>query len=152
MKLLFDILMHIMLIIVVCYWLHVGSGETCNKFSCSKSPRITKKIIPLRTITPRSNPLSKHSQISQILDQTPSCYLSTRYRRPISTINMIVNSLKTNDMDFRYLQGMHFPQKYYHNRLQGRPHEKEFELFSNKNKCHKSWNWKGRWSLVSVLL
>ena len=33
-------------------------------------------------------------------------------------------------MDFRYLQGMHFPQKY-HNRPQGRPNEKEFELFSN---------------------
>ena len=34
-------------------------------------------------------------------------------------------------MDFRYPQGMHSPQKYYHNRPQGRPHEKEFELFSN---------------------
>ena len=32
-------------------------------------------------------------------------------------------------MDFGYPQGMHFPQKYYHNRL--------FELFSNKNKCLK---------------
>ena len=27
---------------------------------------------------------------------------------------------------------MHFPQKYHHNRPQGRPHEKEFELFSKK--------------------
>ena len=26
---------------------------------------------------------------------------------------------------------MHFPQKYDHNRPQGRPHKKEFELFSN---------------------
>ena len=26
---------------------------------------------------------------------------------------------------------MYFPQKYDHNRLQGRPHKKEFELFSN---------------------
>ena len=44
-----------------------------------KFPRITKKRIiqrniPLRTITPRSNPLSMHSQISQILDQTPSSF------------------------------------------------------------------------------
>ena len=42
-----------------------------------KFPRITKKIIiqrniPLRTITPRNNPLSMYSQVSQILDQTPS--------------------------------------------------------------------------------
>ena len=28
---------------------------------------------------------------------------------------------------------MHFPKKYYHNRPQGRPHENEFELFSNIN-------------------
>ena len=45
-------------------------------------------------------------------------------------------------MNFTYPQGMHFPQKYYHNRPQGSPHEKEFELFSNKNKCYKNWNQK----------
>ena len=64
-----------MTIIVVCYRPHAGFGETCNKFSCSKSPRITKKIernIPLRTITTRSNPVSVYPQIRQILDQTPS--------------------------------------------------------------------------------
>ena len=47
-------------------------------------------------------------------------------------------------MDFRYPKGMYFPQKIYHNTPQGRPHEKEFELFSNKNICHKSWDGKGR--------
>ena len=66
-----------MTIIVVYYWPHAGFGETCNKFSCSKSPRITKKRIiqrniSLKTTTPRSNLLSVYPQISQILDQTPS--------------------------------------------------------------------------------
>ena len=51
-------------------------SETCSKFSRSKSPRVTKKRIiqrniPLRTITPRGNPLSIQPQISLILDQTP---------------------------------------------------------------------------------
>ena len=61
MKLLLDILMHIMTIIVLCYWPHAGFGENFNKFSCSKSPWITKKRImqkniPLTTITPSSKP------------------------------------------------------------------------------------------------
>ena len=37
-------------------------------------------------------------------------------------------------MDFRYPQGMRYPQKYYHsyhNRPPGRIHEKEFELLSS---------------------
>ena len=34
-------------------------------------------------------------------------------------------------MGFRYPPGLHFPQKYDHTRPQGRPHEKEFKLFSN---------------------
>ena len=34
-------------------------------------------------------------------------------------------------MDFRDPKGMWFPQKYYRNRPQGKPHEKKFELFSN---------------------
>ena len=48
-------------------------------------------------------------------------------------------------MHFIYQLGMYFPQKHDHIRPQGRPHEKEFKLFLNKNKCHKSWNWQGRW-------
>ena len=34
-------------------------------------------------------------------------------------------------MDFRDPKGVWFPQKYYHNRLQGKPYEKKIELFSN---------------------
>ena len=34
--------------------------------------RIIQRNIPLKTTTPRSNPLSVYPQISQILDQTPS--------------------------------------------------------------------------------
>ena len=34
-------------------------------------------------------------------------------------------------MDFSYPQGMHFSQKYYLNRPQGRTHEKKIELYSN---------------------
>ena len=34
-------------------------------------------------------------------------------------------------MDFRYPPGTHFPQKYDQIRPQGKPHEKEFKLFSN---------------------
>ena len=138
MKLLLDILTHIMKTIVVCYWPHVGFGETCYKFSCSKSPWITKKKIiqrniTLRTITPRDNPLlSMYSHINQILDQTSVlCYLSTCYRRSLSTKTMIISSMRTKNKDFRYPLGMHFPQKYDHIRPQGRPHEKEFKLFSN---------------------
>ena len=67
--------------IVVCYWPRAGFGETCNKFSCSDSPWITKKKkkknhpknIPLKTVPSRGDPLlSMYPQISQILDQTPS--------------------------------------------------------------------------------
>ena len=48
-------------------------------------------------------------------------------------------------MDFRYDPGMHFPQKYDHNRSQGRSYERKFELFSNtkinvtKNLELKTW-------------
>ena len=58
---------------------------------------------------------------------------------------MIVSSLKTKNMDFRYPQGMYFPQKYYRNRPQGRPHEKESELFGTEKE-------KLELSLVSILL
>ena len=50
---------------------------------------------------------------------------------------------------------MQFPQKYDHNKLQGRPHEKEFELFSNteinfpKVGAEKEDE---KWSLVSIIL
>ena len=42
------------------------------KFQRITKKRIIQRNIPLRTITRRSNPLSIYSQISQILDQTPS--------------------------------------------------------------------------------
>ena len=68
--------MHIMTIVVVCYWPDVGFSETCNKFSCSMSPKITKKK---KRITHTSkNYYSKEYSIkhvpskSQILDQTPT--------------------------------------------------------------------------------
>ena len=50
---------------------------------------------------------------------------------------------------------MHFPQKYDHNRPQRRPHEKEFELFSNtKINVTKVENEieDEKWSLVLILL
>ena len=39
--------------------------------------------------------------------------------------------MKTKQMDFRYPPDMQIPQKYDYNRPHGRPHVKEFELFSN---------------------
>ena len=38
-------------------------------------------------------------------------------------------------MDFRYPQGMNFPQKYYHNRPQDRPYEKaKYQYFIEHEK------------------
>ena len=123
-----------------------------NKFSYSKSPWITRKESS-KEIYPEELLLQGHSIIkhvpsnkSDFRPNTLLCYLSTCYRRHLSTNTMIVFSMRTKNMDFRCPPCIHFPQKYDHIRPQGRPHENEFKLFSNtKNKCHKSWNWKGRW-------
>ena len=57
-------------------------------------------------------------------------------------------------MDFRYLPGMHFPQKYDHNRLQGRPHKKNLNYFKHKKNVMNVETEKEdkKWSLVSILL
>ena len=147
-----------MSIIIECYWPYAWLCETCNKFSCSKSPRITKEKNHPKKCNPK-NYYYKVQSIKHVLsnksDFRPNillCYLSTCHGRPLSTINWFSPLWRQLNIDFRYPQAMHFPQRYCHNRPQDRPHEKEFELFSNKNKCLKSWNWKGRWSLVSILL
>ena len=137
MKLLLDILMHIMTIMVVCYWPHAGFGKTSNKFSCSKSPWITKKRIiqrniPLRTYTPRGNPLlSVYPQITQILDQSLSSVTCPHVAEGPKALILWLSPLwGQKNMDFRHPPGIHFSQKYDHIWPQGRPHEKEFKLFS----------------------
>ena len=81
------------------------------------------KNIYLRATTPRSNPLSMYLQISQTLDQTPSSVTYPHVTEGSKGLKIWLPLLgRQNNMDFMYLQGTHFPQTYYHNRLQGRPH------------------------------
>ena len=48
---------------------------------------------------------------------------------------------------------MHFPRKYCHNKPQGRPHEKESQLFlSTKTNVTKVGTKKEGWILVSIIL
>ena len=137
MKLSLDILTQIMKTIVVCYWPHAGFGEICYKFSSSKSPWIIKKYHPKKY-----NPKNYYSKGQSIFKHAPSyksdfrpnivlSYLSTCYRRSLSTKTMIISSMRTKNKDFRYPLSMHVPQKFDHIRPQGRLHEKEFKLFSN---------------------
>ena len=76
MKILLDILMHIMSIIVVTDHMQ-GLVKPAISFLAQSHQEVQKKelskqIYPPRGINPRSNLLSVYSQISQILDQTPS--------------------------------------------------------------------------------
>ena len=78
--------------IVVCYWPHAGFGETCNKFSCSKSPRIPK-------LKKQKNHPKKYTPSSSI-KHVPSNNSDFRPNFLLSTISMIVSSVKTKQYGF----------------------------------------------------
>ena len=82
--------------------------RTLNKFSCTKSPWITKKNHP-KKYTPK-NYYSKQQSIKHVPSNKSDfrtdahlCYLSTCYKRPQSTKNMSAPLWRQSNMDFRYL-------------------------------------------------
>ena len=71
-----------------------------------KKKRIIQRNISLRTITPRSNPLCMYSQIRP---NPLLCYLSTCYRRHLSTIDMIACSMIPTKVGTGKEDGVWFP-------------------------------------------
>ena len=111
--------------------------------------------MPLRTITPSSNPLSMYPQINQILEQTPTSVTYPHVIKDLEVLKTWVLLSEDKAIWIFGISGYALSIKVWSQWVTRQTTWKRiWTIFKHKNKCHKQLKLKRnvkKWSLVSIL-